>query len=96
MAEVKVFYHDGRLYQEPHWILDSDMVKLINEWKDQVYAEAKRQNKQHFVYCVKTYDKDDVLKAIDFYSTPLDDEDFYERTENVYATRNAFIGAWHR
>ena len=94
MKEVRVFVHDGRIYQVPYHIYTDEVMSCIRNWKESVLQIAKDANADHFVYCTINYEDDGVTtKEVNLYTVPLNDEEFYKRTDSI---RNAYIGAWHK
>ena len=69
MREIKVWINDDRIYQTPHWIYDTNVERYIEEWKDILFPECKQANADHYIYCTKEYDENDILQEINIYDT---------------------------
>lgn len=100
MKEIKLWVHDDRIYQEPHYIWDNNVSQVIREWKESVLPIAKEKNAAHFVYATKIY-KDDELLEVNLYSVALDDAEFIKRTDATYLNEKekgnvVWFGAWHK
>lgn len=101
MKEVKLWIHDGRLYQTPYYVWNSEVEQVIKEWKESVFPIAKEKNLAHFVYATKTYGDDNQLLEVDLYAVPLDDIEFSKRTEEMYLNKKKnghliWFGVWHK
>lgn len=101
MKEVTVFIHDGSLYQERHHIWDIDVDTYIAEWGEVLFQKAKKANMDHYIYCTKIYDKNNNLFELNIYMQPLDNVEFYKRTNLVYEAEMArgnsvWFGVWHK
>ena len=96
MREIKVWINDDRIYQTPHWIYDINVESYIKEWKDILFPECKKVNADHYIYCTKEYDDNDVLQEINIYMTPLDDETFHKRVAVAQKDKRMWVGAWHK
>ena len=97
MKDIKVWINDGSIYQIPHWIAAKDLHKYIHEWKQVLLPEAKNANADHFVYCTIEFDEDCTVKELNIYGQPLDDKEFFKRTDAVVKDNpHTYIGAWHK
>ena len=56
----------------------------------------QKANADHYIYCTKEYDENDVLQEINMYMTPLDDETFHKRIALAQKDNRMWIGAWHK
>lgn len=101
MRDIKVWIHDGRIYQTPRYVLENQVDDYIKAWKNELFEEAKRFNMDHYVYCTKTYNVENELIEIDLYQQCLTDEQFRNRTDEVSkdaAEQGNFVyfGVWHK
>ena len=97
MRNVKVWINDGSLYQIPHYVRADKINQYIAEWGHVLFQKCKEINADHYVYAVKTLDDDDAMvKEVDIYMTPLDDDDFYKRTEALQKQKKVIVYAWHK
>lgn len=100
--DIVVYIHDGKLYQEPHYILKSQGEDWIKEWKTSCFEKAKEINADHFVYATKTYNAiHDYLKRVDLYAVPLSNDEFEKRIKlnNEIAMKqceSVWYGVWHK
>lgn len=80
---VEYWNHEEGTYLTRHEVEESKVDELIRTWAKSVLPYAKKSNKQHCIYAVKTIFDYKVIK-VDLYATPLDDKEFFERTDAVY------------
>lgn len=83
MADIKLWIHDHRIYQEPHYIAEKDVLPGIKEWGNSVIPHAKEEGKQHCVYATKETDSDGHTIEVNYYCVCLDDKEFFKRTDTV-------------
>lgn len=98
MREVRLWVNDGSLYQTP-WHIPEDMVlQYIREWGHSVFPECKKANADHYVYAVQTFDDENdlLVKEVDVYMLPLNDEEFYKRTDALKKKKKVLIYAFHK
>ena len=101
MKDVRVFVHDGRMYQEPYHIWDTNVDGYIADWKETLFPMAKSKNKDHFVYCTKVYDCDDKIIELNIHMTALDEIEFNNRVNAAYEKEakkghSIWFGVWHK
>jgi hypothetical protein len=73
----------------------SDLPSLKEEYRQSALKVLEASGADHVTYCHVQYDEEGNATAADFYSgSPLDDADFYERTNTIPGTD--YVGAVHR
>lgn len=96
MREIKVWINDVSLFQYPHHILKTDIEKYISEWRQVLFQKCKEANADYFIYAVKTINDNGDVDELNIYMTPLNDEEFYKRTEALQKQKDVVIYAWHK
>ena len=102
MREIEVWYHDDSYYLTPKHVLEKDISKYIEAWKnDELFEYAKELNADHFIYMTNTYNQYGELIMVDFYSIGLDDAEFRKRVDenNAEASKHGngvYYGVWHK
>ena len=101
MKKVTTFIHDGNVRLEPLYVWDTNVDAYIAEWKEILFPEAKKANKDHYIYCLKLYDKDNNLIQLVIHMQPLDEIEFDKKVNAAYKVKkdvglDIWFGCWHK
>lgn len=96
---VKVWIHDGQLYQVPHEIRETQVKEYIKSWRETLYPIAKKENQDHYIYSSTVYNDQDRITEVNIYMKPCSDDVFHTiiaandkalASEGLYSIYGAF------
>ena len=93
---VTLFVHDGSRHNVPHAIKREHVEKHLRTLEQEAKVVLGKSGADHVVYAVKSYDADGSFVLLDAYMLPLNDDDFYSRTESLQRKRDCRIYALHK
>lgn len=93
---VTMFEHTNSRYLFPKAIERNQVDGYLREMEALAKAELDKTGADHVVYGIKHYNQDGTFVKFDVYLQPLNDGDFYSRTEAIQKDGDCRIYALHK
>ena len=93
---VTMFIHDDSIYTVPKAIARDRVGEYLRNLEQEARTVLNETGFDHVVYAVKSYDACGSFVLLDVYMLPLNDDDFYSRTESLCRESSCQIYALHK
>jgi hypothetical protein len=83
MEFYRVFFPTPDIYANIRQMAYKEYQAMLPEWRAEALKQLAETGADHVIYGSRIYNEDGTVKEMNMYMIPLDDAEFYRRTNGV-------------